>query len=77
MKKMMSMIFLLAITSNVVAYSEEDWRVYEECKALVYEGKESELDYMACKEMLEHKSALRKYGASSSYRYWIKRLYGE
>ena len=66
----------LTFAQTASSFSDEDWRIYKECKALVYESKESELDYMACKEMLEHKTALKKYGASSSYKYWIKRLYG-
>lgn len=31
-------------------------------------------DYDVCQEMLNHKDALKKYGAESSYNYWMKRL---
>lgn len=75
MYKILFVLLSLTIATNALSYTDEDWKIYKECKALVYENIESELDYKACKEMLEHKKALKKYGASSSYKYWIKRLY--
>lgn len=56
------------------AYTQEDWRVYEGCKNRVYGNQANGFDYEACKEMLDHKEALRKHGASSSYTYWLNRL---
>lgn len=56
------------------AYTQEDWRVYEGCKDRVYDDKVNDFDYESCKEMIDHKEALHKYGASSSYTYWVKRL---
>lgn len=75
MKKLIILIFLLTgLTIYANAYTQEDWRVYEACKGRVYDNKQNGFDYEACKEMLDHKKALRKYGASNSYKYWIKRL---
>lgn len=67
-------IVLLGFVTNANAYTDEDWRVYEACKDRVYGNINNNFDYEACKEMLNHKQALRKYGASSSYKYWLKRL---
>ena len=50
---------------DVSPYCDEVWEVYIVPKTH---------DYQACDEMLSHKSALRKYGAESSYNYWMKRL---
>ena len=74
MKKMLILILVLGFTAYVNAYTNEDWRVYKACKERVYDNKKNSYAYEACKEMLSHKKALRKYGASSSYDYWIKRL---
>ena len=66
--------------SSLQAYTQEDWAFYNGCKDRVKYGiaskvlSSSKYDYEACKEMLSHKSALKKYGAESSYNYWIKRL---
>lgn len=56
------------------AYTEKDWEVYNACKEKVYNNKNNNYNYTACKEMLEHKDALKKYGAESSYNYWLKKL---
>jgi len=68
------LVLSLLLVSNLSAYTEKDWEVYNACKAKVYDGKNNKYDYEACKEMLSHKKALKKYGAESSYNYWIKRL---
>ena len=60
---------------NKREYSEQDWKVFDGCKAKVYRSENNIYDYLACSEMLKHKKALRKYGASNSYNYWINRLY--
>jgi len=65
---------VLGLTIGANAYTEEDWTVYEACKDKVYNNVKNSYDYEACKEMLDHKKALRKYGASSSYDYWMNRL---
>ena len=70
----MALVFLIVMTTDIHAYTKEDWRVYDACKERVYDNTKNGFDYEACKEMLDHKKALRKYGASSSYKYWIKRL---
>lgn len=69
------LIALLLATTIVSAYTQEGWKIYEACKVRVYNNIDNGYDFAACKEMLSHKDALRKYGASSSYDYWIKRLY--
>lgn len=74
MFKILIALSLLTIT-NLSAYSTKDWEVYNACKEKVYDKKNNIYDYKACKEMLEHKEALKKYGAESSYKYWINRLY--
>lgn len=66
---------LFLVTTIVSAYTQEDWKNYEACKVRVYDNVDNGYDLAACKEMLNHKDALRKYGAASSYDYWIKRLY--
>lgn len=68
------MLIILTVAINAKSYTKEDWRVYEACKDRVYDNQKNGFDYEACKEMLDHKKALRKYGAESSYNYWIKRL---
>jgi len=76
--KIINLLFILSLFSlNIQAYSQEDWKIYNACKERVYDNKKNKYDYKACSEMLSHKSALRKYGASNSYSYWIKRLYGD
>lgn len=60
---------------NKRVYSEQDWEVFDGCKARVYRDVNNIYDYLACSEMLKHKKALKKYGASHSYSYWINRLY--
>lgn len=72
MKKVL--IFIIFISNFLFAYSGKDWEVYNACKEKVYDNKNNDYDYEACKEMLNHKEALTKYGAESSYNYWIKRL---
>ena len=74
MKKLILIIALLGLVTNANAYTNEDWRVYNGCKDKVYKSIDNGYDHEACSEMLSHKKALRKYGASSSYNYWIKRL---
>ncbi len=74
MKKIMTLVVILGLTTSIHAYTKEDWRVYDACKVRVYDYIENGFDYEVCKEMLDHKKALRKYGAESSYNYWIKRL---
>ena len=74
MKKIFILLVLIGISTGANAYTKEDWRVYDACKERVYDNKKNGFDYEACKEMLDHKKALRKYGAESSYNYWIKRL---
>lgn len=54
-------------------YSEQDWKVFDSCKAKVFNHKENTYDFLACSEMLSHKDALIKYGASHSYNYWLKK----
>ena len=76
MKIISTLIALAIMAFNLQAYTQEDWKVYDACKERVYDNKKNSYDYQACKEMLSHKSALKKYGASSSYDYWINRLYG-
>ncbi len=73
-KKIITLLIILGLYTNLHAYTNEDWRVYESCKERVYDNVKNAYDYEACKEMLDHKKALRKYGAESSYKYWIKRL---
>lgn len=68
------LISLVFSITHLQAYTEKDWEIYNACKAKVYDGKKNNYDYEACKEMLSHKKALKKYGAESSYNYWIKRL---
>lgn len=72
MKKVL--IGIILISNFLFAYTDGDWKVYNACKERVYDNKNNNYDYEACKEMLEHKDALKKYGAESSYNYWIKRL---
>lgn len=74
MKNLIMVMILLGILTNAQAYTQEDWRVYNSCKERVNENVKNGFDSEACKEMLDHKSALRKYGAEHSYKYWIKRL---
>jgi hypothetical protein len=73
MKVMILFISLLS-SINLYAYTQEDWRVYDACKERVYDGKKNGYDHEACQEMLNHKKALKKHGAESSYNYWMKRL---
>ncbi len=68
------LILLIGFFTNAYSYTKQDWKVYDACKVRVYDNKVNGYDYDACKEMLNHKKALRKYGAESSYNYWIKRL---
>lgn len=71
----MKLLILAAVICSILfSYTNEDWKVYNGCKDKVYENKSNEYDYDACKEMLDHKSALKKYGAESSYNYWLERL---
>ncbi len=74
MKILINLIMLLGLATSSNAFSQEDWRIYDACKEKVYDNKKNGYNYKACKEMLDHKKALRKYGASSSYKYWINRL---
>lgn len=75
MKKLLIIFLLLGLTAGTAkTYSQEDWKVYNACKDKVYNNVYNEHNYDACKEMLNHKKALHKYGASSSYNYWMKRL---
>lgn len=74
MKLLVTILVLLGLSTNLQAYTEKDWTVYDACKERVYDGKKNGYDYEACQEMLNHKKALKKYGAESSYNYWIKRL---
>lgn len=74
MKKIITFLVMFGLATNIHAYTQEDWRVYNACKERVYDNTRNSFDYEACKEMLDHKDALRKYGAESSYKYWIKRL---
>jgi len=69
------LVIPVILASMLFSYTDQDWKVYNGCKAKVYDGKNNNYDYEACREMLNHKSALKKYGAESSYNYWIKRLY--
>lgn len=55
-------------------YSDQDWLIFEACKDKVYDNIKNEYDYLACSEMLKHKKALQKYGATHSYNYWKNRL---
>ena len=77
---MKKLIILFIFVVNLFAYTQEDWKVYDACKKRVKYGiaskfiPENDYDYEACDEMLNHKSALKKYGAASSYKYWIRRL---
>ena len=68
------LVFSLVFISNLFSYTEKDWEVYNACKAKVYNNANNKYDYQACQEMLNHKDALQKYGAESSYNYWIKKL---
>ena len=68
-------LILFLFFTYLGAYTKQDWKVYEACKERVYDHVKNGYDYQACSEMLEHKSALKKYGAESSYNYWIYRLY--
>ena len=72
MKKVLFFIFL--IVNFLHAYTEKDWTVYDSCKDRVLNNKNNGYDFEACKEMLNHKDALKQYGADSSYTYWLKRL---
>ncbi len=74
MKLLLAMFVILGLSTNLQAYTEEDWTVYNACKELVYEETKNGYDNEACQEMLNHKKALKKYGAESSYEYWLKRL---
>ena len=74
MKRLILLLMLVSVT-YLDAYTQEDWRVYNGCKERVYDNNKNGFDYEACKKMLDHKSALRQYGAESSYNYWLKRLY--
>lgn len=72
---MNKVLILLILISNILfAYTDSDWKVFNACKERGYDNKNNGYDYNACKEMLDHKDALKKYGAESSYNYWIKRL---
>jgi len=77
---MKKIIILFIFVINLFAYTQEDWKVYDGCKERVEYGIVSKFipnnkyDYEACIEMLNHKGALKKYGAASSYKYWIRRL---
>lgn len=79
MYKFILSLLLIGVTS-LQAYTQEDWKIYNGCKERIKYGiaskfiPNSKYDYEACKEMLDHKSALKKYGAESSYNYWLKRL---
>lgn len=72
MKKVLFFIFL--IVNFLHAYTEKDLEVYNACKEKFYDNKNNGYDFEACKEMLNHKDALKQYGAESSYKYWLKRL---
>ena len=74
MKKLILIITLLGLITNANAYTKEDWTIYDACKKRVYDEVKNGYDYEACQEMLNHKKALKKHGAESSYNYWIKRL---
>lgn len=65
MKKVL--IGIILISNFLFAYTDGDWKVYNACKERVYDNKTNNYDYEACKEMLEHKDVLKKYGAESSY----------
>ncbi len=68
------LIFIFLVSNILFAYTDKDWEVYNACKAKVYDGFKNNYDYDACREMLNHKDALKQYGAESSYNYWLKRL---
>ena len=70
----MMFLILFGVFTNAQAYTQEDWRVYNGCKERVYDNKKNAFNYETCKVMLKHKRALRKYGAESSYKYWINKL---
>ena len=70
----MAFLVIIGLATNLHAYTKEDWKVYDACKERVYDNKKNSFDYEACKEMLDHKKALRKHGAEGSYKYWIERL---
>lgn len=78
-KFLLGIVLLLEMT-NLQAYTNEDYQVKDACEKRVRQGDGllnsyiSKYDYAACYEMLNHKDAMRKYGAASSYDYWVKRL---
>ena len=74
MKILTTLLIIFGLSANLQAYTQEDWTVFNACKERVYNEVKNGYAYEACKEMLNHKKALRKYGAESSYSYWIKRL---
>lgn len=73
MYKILLVLSFLCLT-NLSAFTQEDYDVKAKCEERVYDNKNNGYDYEACQEMLSHKDAMRKYGAASSYRYWLKRL---
>lgn len=75
MKLFTILLFVISLSLGLQAYTKEDWKIYDACKERVYDGIKNNYDYNACKEMLNHKKALKKYGAQSSYNYWMNRLY--
>ena len=76
---LLAIIVIFGIT-NLQAYTDEDYQIKDACEKRVRQGDGlldsyiSKYDYAACYEMLNHKDAMRKYGAASSYQYWVKRL---
>ncbi len=79
MNKFFLGVVLLLAVANLQAYTSEDYLVKDACEERVRQGKGllnqfDKYDYDACYEMLNHKDAMKQYGAASSYNYWLKRL---
>ncbi len=79
MKTILSLISLLALTLALNSkdnpkYTSADYKVLRACQARVYHSKQNNYNYDACDEMLKHKKAMRKYGAESSYHYWLDKF---
>ncbi len=74
-------LLLLVYKISLSAYTNKDWEIYNDCKEVisktVYGGYREHSHYSICKEVLSHKSALKKYGAEASYKYWCKRMENE
>ena len=72
MKKVLLYLLIFSISLN--AYTVEDHVIKTKCEERIYGQHSNGYNYEACMEMLQHKDAMKKYGASSSYWYWTKRL---